>query len=934
MKQKYRVPHAMVSIRAIEEERNGTSCSDYNTSSAGEDSCDTVIYMGSGGGHISDRDLTDNERPPSPNTMKIMKLKLSSSEDETTDPIESRFSIPSSSSTCYKNKLMSTHPSPYSNSISNSNATGSSSFKDSNENLNIRLRVLDDVDGEVEEEEIHPKQSSSLPSQQPTQQPTQHQATPQPTKQQPTPPPLVTTKPAGTGERAVNIVAPLVVKESVTQKQQQQQPQIISSSLLPLNSMSKTPSLELQEASLAIDQQPPTMEEVKRNINFIFEAQDPTPCTPLPIISPLNSNSNIEHNVSEKDLRSHEKRIKAYLSDIASPHIEEDEIDGNPASDVERNNRHNKLNSYNRKPTDGYMSDVTSTSIHRQDLLASPAPSSRRRSSSNCRLMNNDGYGSAPEYPKKPVQVVRGMVRKQASLDEPSVMADRLRKMESMKTNKASPLALVNEQKTNETCVDDIHRDSTTTTPKVSHQPVMKIQELTVGRFSCIREEQKLVEVLPLPLEGSLKNKNVTVESNDNETTTTQTNSLANSVIDEDKPPQDILQTASNKAITSSSGKLQNLDHIITVSSVPNFSVAKKPSLSNLPSSPSLSLHRQHMFMNSPGAMIMGVSVDCESPLFGENGSSSRSFIGSPQLSLKYDRAYSGETDTMNSMLSNNSGMIQSPSSVAYDSDASAYDSDASSSSHRYPSGTKKPTRLRYRWSTVYEEGEHERKHQQRGVKTTVVDSEVKPSLMMASPKISLKSTSSSSTSSTSLASRFAKSPKQERKQIASSPLTTTATQETTPTTATISSPIKSPKKFFPSLGSKKSVTNDDSFVSTSTPIINSSLTPLSPKTSSKSKFSILSPRSERKNKKNNKNITPTLEKTEYTQEPTGHIPDQHQSTPDKRMSGYSDTSSGIDSGIHSQTSSLRSGEDIKVDDSTIVREEIRSSRHKLWPFG
>ncbi|XP_065655982.1 kinesin-related protein 10 isoform X7 [Hydra vulgaris] len=70
---------AMVKTYGIDD----TTCvnSDYNTSSAGEDSCDTVIYMGNG--HISDRDLSDNEHPPSRSSYLAMKLKLpSSSEDE------------------------------------------------------------------------------------------------------------------------------------------------------------------------------------------------------------------------------------------------------------------------------------------------------------------------------------------------------------------------------------------------------------------------------------------------------------------------------------------------------------------------------------------------------------------------------------------------------------------------------------------------------------------------------------------------------------------------------------------------------------------------------------------------------------------------------------------------------------------------------------
>ena len=147
---------AMISTRALEDNH----CSDYNTSSAGEDSCDTVIYMG-GSGHISDRDLTDNERPPSPNTMKIMKLKLSSSEDENTDDSTTSYKVTSSSS--------SSHP----------------TYKDSTEDLRIKLRALDD---EYDEAKKTSSQKScslqlSLPKQQPRQ-PSKHQLQPQNKPQQ------------------------------------------------------------------------------------------------------------------------------------------------------------------------------------------------------------------------------------------------------------------------------------------------------------------------------------------------------------------------------------------------------------------------------------------------------------------------------------------------------------------------------------------------------------------------------------------------------------------------------------------------------------------------------------------------------------------------------------------------------------------------------
>ena len=877
----------MISTRALEDNH----CSDYNTSSAGEDSCDTVIYMG-GSGHISDRDLTDNERPPSPNTMKIMKLKLSSSEDENTDDSTVSYKVTSSSS--------SSHP----------------TYKDSTEDLRMKLRALDD---EYDEAKKTSSQKScslqlSLPKQKPRQ-PSKHQLQPQnkpqnqPQQQQQQqqqqqkpilpPKPLIASKPV-TGERVVNVVAPLVVKDasppSATQEQHKSANEDDERKLE--TSTTTTPKISSLSSAPALDQlaplenepdpqisSPPTVEELKREISIIFEAQDHQQAV---------NNTAMDRNVSEKDLRNQEKRIEKLLTDINPlTNSSGDEVDG-----THQQRDYNRL--YNKSVTsstaDGYTSDVTvnhhryNSHNHHQQQQNYHSFSPRHRSNSR------DGYISAPEY-SKPVQVVRGMVRKQASLDETTCGV-----VDSFKRSTISTKNSFDSDDKEETCVDDIIRkidNENASLEKTKKEDPIKIQELTVGRFSSIREEQSNILASPskqqqqhlLELEEEEETRIPSVK-HEQPTTSTNisigTNLSRESSIDKDCPP----------ASSSSSGKLQNLDHIITVSSVPNFSVAKKPSLSNLPPS-------------SPTMFLKGIeSLD----LMMDNG---RTFTPPHH---QFERSYSRE-DTISVV------------SSTYDSDV-AYDSDnfSSPSASRF---RKNPARLRYRWSTVYEEPSDDRKtgnsnNKQQRTKT-VVDSEAKPSRMIASPKISIKGNCSSpSPTTSSLASRFigaSKSPKHEHHSIKSQPSPVT----TTPSSSTPTENVKSPRKYFPSLGgssSSKKSSNDAGFCDSPASTPKSSSTPLSPKTS-KSKFSILSPRSERKKKQKNN----TIPAVENTTEHHPSIPHEH-STDNKRMSGYSDTSSGIDSGIHSQTSSLRSGEEIRVDDSTIVREETRSSKHKLWPFG
>ena len=253
--------------------------------------------MGSSG-HISDRDLTDNERPPSPNTIKIMKLKLSSSEDENTD------------------------------------TGGDAITPDSNESLRLKLSTMEERD-----EIVAPIAPSSILKKKPS-----------------------------VGERAVNVVAPLVVKEPQTPPPP---PPVITLPTTEDTPAAPTPNSLTPKPDVC-------------NANIVFSAHD---TADTPNREPID----LERNVSEKDLRNHEKRIAKLLVDMGA----DDE------TAVEKHNRRNK--SYLR---DGYSSDAAASLLRNY-----------RRSNSA-----RDGYISAPEY-SKPVQIVRGTVRKQQSLDEP---ADRL----------------------------------------------------------------------------------------------------------------------------------------------------------------------------------------------------------------------------------------------------------------------------------------------------------------------------------------------------------------------------------------------------------------------------------------------------------------------------------------------------------------------------
>lgn len=666
--------------------------SDYVSSSAGEgeDSCDTVIYRGANG-HISDRDLTDNERPPSPDTMKIMKLKLaSSSEDETTEAVDD---------------IM----------------TEKKSATNSTNNLHEKLSSLEEseTNDNINEKELLGCSNTHVSE--------------------------LSNATKNNAERAVNVVAPLVVVEKgkLCDLERPESPNV-NKAVLPTAEVSKEVLIE---------------QFLKSGSNTNGNDKPPGSC-PVP-------ETGCE-NVSEKSLRKQERRIEKLLSLASS--MSEDE------SFVEVENQKNR-----HKNDGGYTSDHC-------------YGSSRSRTSSKL-----DGYISAPEYSHngrpKPVQVVRGTVRKQQNFDNHSIES---------RSSISSKL--------NDTSLDEKNSAQAEMT-RVKTEAFVKVQ-MSFSKFSSIRET--------FDASSSTTEKTGKDESTGNE----------NKKFNEQMP----------SVKSDSKDKIQNLNHIITVSPVPNFSVAKKPSLTQFAQSQPIKPNRLPIRNN-------------ETSLDTSDG----------PCSPKFERSYSRE-DTI-SLVS------------AYDSDA--YESDARSSSYgtspALGRAQRKPQRLRYRWSTVYEEVEDkkETKSEKHGLSSkeskrreTVVDSEAKPSRIITSPKSSSKHQHSAISSKHSLMSRLIKSPKADKKSIS------------------LDTP-KGNKKYFSS--SKSESAN-------------------SPK--SKGKFSLLSPRSERRNK--------------YV----------HSS--DKRMSGCSDASSGIDSGIQSQTSSLKSGEEIKVDDRMIVvpEKEFYSSKHRLWPFG
>lgn len=490
-------------------------------------------------------------------------------------------------------------------------------------------------------------------------------------------------------EKAVNIVAPLIIK----------------------------PDLETK-TKLTNEQQ--NKENLEENL---FESMN---------ILKENEESPNEKAPSEKELRKREKRIAKLLK-------ESDDMFS------VSNKTHNKL--------DGYMSDVNKSLRHQHKM--------------------SDGYISAPEnYRSKPIQVVKGTVRQPIiSEDHDTSPKDILSNLLAKLNGKEAD----NDFTLNETCLDALYEKE--------------------AELICSKD-------IGTSIDGPRINKNIINVSKENISlqvieTLKKVDVYSDSYLNNISDTCELLQTYKCNSITteqsSSKSVIHNLDHVITVSAIPNFSVAKRQ-------------------LNS--------------------------YLGSPQLNTRADVKTGDELIEFKTPQFERSYSREDTASLVSVNESEAYDSDnysAYSASPSMPQRTRRPTRLKYRWSTVFEEDENKKENRLDKNNKTLTCTPVSPKpikkLESKSPKIS------------------------KRFQIFSSSKST------------------------------------DSVTTT-------------PKASKK--FSLLSPNSERKLLK---------------------VPNS-----DKRISHCSDSSSGIGSNSsNSQSSSLQSGEEIKIDYSQPPLE--KETKTRLWPF-
>ena len=702
--------------------------SDYNTSSAGEDSCDTVIYMGANG-HISDRDLTDNERPPSPGTFKAMKLKLaSSSEDETNEPI-------------------SKHSAEESLNIINIKTTKEAVKQTRPEHKTLLSENEED--------------SNALLT-------VDREAT------------------VSNCEKAINVVAPIVRKQNSD------------------STRTSSPSTDCTKTSL---------------INQLIENRNTNDVILLP--QSHHQKQGDAPIPSEKELRKREKRIEKLLKQSLSDDLLVS------SADVTRKNKKNIRNCY-----DGYTSDVSKSITQSYDKSS-----------------KFDGYISAPEnnYRYKPVQVVKGTVRQQSiELSDVDELDKDVKRMSSSRDILNSYIAdKLLAQLAQETCLDDIHNSKSTKVPVspmdillAESEPECNVDSLHWTLYTP--DSKRLLESsVDTPVSGVDK---LNIQDTSIDTTVlstdTQEPSIDTPIINMnatksniDLPNYDltaenidaneninanhnILEKIENK--TSDDEKIQNLDHVITVSSIPNFKVAKNPAFNHLISSPKVKRNSTRTASITNTKQYNGCSLDKVET-----------------YTPKFERSYSKE-DTV-SLLSVNE-------SEAYDSDNYCSSTASPAVARRQPNRTP---RLRYRWSTVFEEEESKKEHKNeklnKNKKKDNLENEAKTGCVIGSPRKSHSTYMPKSYSTTG----FIRSPKADIK-----------------------------------------------------------LETLSPKP--KKKFHLLSPKSERKQKKSN--------------------------IRDNRMSGCSDASSGIGSSpSQSQTNSLHSAEDVKIDYNT---ERKSPSKYRKWLFG
>ena len=455
-------------------------------------------------GNLSDRDLSDNERPPSPGTVKKIKLKLaSSSEDESP---ESRMT-PSTSDDEKQLDFV----------LSNELSEKIKRLEETKDKIGKEI-----IEGNIEEESSGDDKHSKGKD------------------KKDTPFPFKTQDKLNT-EKAVNVVAPLIVKNT--------------------NEWS---------------------DPKEGRITNIDNSEEKAP--------------------SEKELRKHEKRIAKLLKE----NINDDTVSLIDKQSVEIIQK-----------TDGYASDI---SRQIQNAIAKFP-------------LKLDGYVSAPEnYRSKPVQIVKGTVR-------PTVSCIKESSKISIFDNEFSDEFynndfIKNNLEISETCLDDVCSNYTQSNQNIGTS----------------------VDKMDTPVDATVSI---------NECIKTYDDALL-SFIKENLKDNQIFNPEKNTNVHDKEIKVKNLDHIITVSSVPNFTVTRKTLPENI---------------SSPTMSNRGLSKSNVAKL--PSDLPRRNFL---------ERSYSRE-DTC-SLASVNE---------------SEYDSDACSTYSASPAmfrKTRQPQRLRYRWSTVFEEDE------------------------------------------------------------------------------------------------------------------------------------------------------------------------------------------------------------------------------------
>ena len=530
---------------------------------------------------MSDRDLSDNERPPSPGTVNKIKLKLaSSSEDESP---ESRMT-PSTSDDEKQIDFI----------LSNELSEKVKQLEETKEKTEKEI-----TEGDVKEESSGDDKDSKGKDKKDT-------------------PFSFKTQDKLSIEKAVNVVAPLIVKNT-------------------------------NESS------DPKEEKI------------------------TNSDSSEEKAPSEKELRKHEKRIAKLLKE----NIKDDTVSLIDKQSVEIIQK-----------TDGYSSDI-SRQIQNAVLKFPP---------------KFDGYVSAPEnYRSKPVQIVKGTVRPTVScIKESSKISifdnefpDEFYNNDFIKNN----------PEISETCLDDVCSNYTQSNQNIG---------------TSVDKTGTSVDNIETPVDTAVSiNENIKPYDD-----------ALLSFIKENLKDDQIFNPEKNTNIHDKEIKIKNLDHIITVSSVPNFTVARKTLPENI-SSPT---------MSNRGLSKSNVAkLPCDLP--------QRHFL---------ERSYSRE-DTCSVVSVNES----------------EYDSDACSTYSASPAmfrKTRQPQRLRYRWSTVFEEDEKlnkstsKKRDKSNDSSISIKSPRSDKKLDSKSPKSTKKFTLfSSSTSESSLTPKSNKkfsilSPKSERK--------------------------------------------------------------------------------------------------------------------------------------------------------------------------